>query len=380
MSISRRRLLKNSALSAVSAPLFLAWQGTAAAAQTGHQPPASIDFSMGFPGDAVLLNRNENPLGPSPAAVAAANEGVSHAYRYADPILLRRLLSEHHELDQEFILVGTGSGELLNLQAIAFARDGNVISTRQSYTSPALYAGKLGAQIKWVDLQFENRHRYDFDALIAAVDKDTRVFCLVSPNNPTGERVGYEQLRRIADALPPRVLFLIDEAYIQFEANGRTGIDLLYEGYRNVLVTRTFSKAYALAGLRIGYGLGHPDIMKEIAKYGCGPTSTNMAGFGAAVAALDDSGHLDRSRNFLKKSREFYQQQCRSLGIDLVAGSAPFALLDLGSRAKSVHQQLRERHIFVRHGSDWGLPNHLRVSYGRAPENQAFFNALRQLV
>jgi histidinol-phosphate aminotransferase len=173
---------------------------------------------------------------------------------------------------------------------------------------------------------------------------------------------------------------LVPEAYVHFQAEGKTGIDLVKEGYNNVLVTRTFSKAYALAGLRCGYGIGHPDIMKKISKFGCGPTSANMAGFGAAIASLNDHEHLARSRKFVSDSRAFYEKNFKELGIPFVSGPPIFILAEFGNRTTAIRDVLRAKNIFVRDGVEWGLPNHIRISYGREEENRAFFREIINLI
>ena len=167
---------------------------------------------------------------------------------------------------------------------------------------------------------------------------------------------------------------------MHFQPEGKTGIELVKDGYNNVLVTRTFSKAYALAGLRCGYGVGHPDIMQKIANFGCGPTSTNMAGFGAAIASLKDHDHLERSRKFVSESRGFYEQKFREIGIPYSSGPPIFILAELGPRTAAIRNELRKKHIFVRDGVEWGMPNHIRISYGREAENQAFFRELKNLL
>ena len=376
MTLSRREFLTRSTLCAASAPILLGLNIDYCEAAPG----SAIDWSMGFPSDAVLLNRNENPIGPSPLAIEAAQKGIPKSFRYADPNHMRSLLAEHHGIAKDYILVGTGSGELLKLAPLAFARDGNVVSTLESYRQTPSFAEKLGSTVKWVKLLKDDNYAYDIKGLINAVDAATRLLFVVTPNNPTGTILSYDDLRTIADALPKQVLFVIDEAYVHFQPEGKTGIDLVKEGYGNVLITRTFSKAYALAGLRCGYGVGHPDIMKKIAKFGCGPTSTNMAGFGAAIASLKDHAHVERSRKFVSESRGFYEKKFRGLGIPYVSGPPIFILAEFGNRTTVIGDELRKKHIFVRDGVEWGMPNHIRISYGLEAENQAFFRELKNLL
>ena len=376
MALSRRGFLTHSTVSAASVPFLLGLGMDYCDAS----PSSAIDWSMGFPKDAVLLNRNENPIGPSPLAIEAANKGIPRSFRYADPDHIRTLLAEHHGIDKGYLLVGTGSGELLKLAPLAFAREGNVVSTLESYRQTPRFAEKLGSEVKWVNLLKENNYAYDIDGLLGAVDANTKLLFAVTPNNPTGTTLSYKELQKLAEGLPKHVLLVIDEAYIHFQADGKTAIDLVKEGHRNVLATRTFSKAYALAGLRCGYGVGHPDIMKKIAQFGCGPTSTNMAGFGAAIASLEDQAHLERSRNFAHKGRAYYEKNFRELGISYVSGPPIFILAELGKRTTAIRDELRNRKIFVRDGVEWALPDHLRISYGHERENQAFFRELKKLI
>jgi len=377
MTISRRQLLGRFALTTAAVPLLLHLDTEYAEAAA----PNTVDWSMGFPPGAVLLNRNENPLGPSPKALECAREGIPLSFRYADPDLIRSRLAQLHGIDKDWILVGTGSGELLSLAPLVFAREGNVVCPLEAFRSLANDAEKLGTPVKWVKLDAERNYAYDVDGLLAAIDRDTRILFLVTPNNPTGTTLSLDELQRIADTVPPEVLVIIDEAYVQFQPDGPTGIDLLKTGkYRNVLVTRTFSKAYGLAGLRIGYGIGHPDIMTKIARFGCGPTSTNTAGFGAAIGAIEDQAHVQRSRAFVQSTRAYYEQECKNLGVRFVSGHGIFILVELGDRASAISAELQKRNIFVRTGDEWALPQYLRVSYGLEEQNRAFFAALRELL
>jgi histidinol-phosphate aminotransferase len=146
-------------------------------------------------------------------------------------------------------------------------------------------------------------------------------------------------------------------------------------------VTRTFSKAHALAGLRCGYGIGHPDILKEIMKFGCGAGSINMAVFGAVEGSLEDPAHIERARTHMREVHTYYEQQCKKQGLEIVAGPTSFALIGVGEgNGKTVQTELRNRKIFINDGAHWHLPGFIRVSYGRDNENQTFFNELTSLM
>jgi histidinol-phosphate aminotransferase len=376
MSLSRRQFLSNSSLAIAGVPVL-----TGLGMDYCHAAmPDDIDWSMGFPADAVLLNRNENPIGPSPMAIEAARKGIPRAFRYADPNWIRSLLAEHYQMDKQSILVGTGSGELLKIAPLAFATDGNVISTLESYRSVAVNSERFGSTVKWINLIKEKNYAYDIQGMLDAVDAETRILFAVTPNNPTGLSLSYEELKTIAEGLPKHVLFIIDEAYIDIAPPLKSGVDLVREGYANVLVTRTFSKAYALAGLRCGYGLGHPDLMKILSRYGCGPTSTNMAGFGAMAASLADKAHLQRSRDFAKKTRALFEKNFRALDIPYLSGPTLFIMAEFGDRVAAINTELRKKKIFVRPGGEWAMPEHIRVSYGHEHEVMAFFTALKNIL
>lgn len=383
MSISRRRFLASTSASALAAPVLLNGRIDAAGAGAPAAADGQFDLTMGFPEGALRLGFNENPLGPSQKAIAGAIAAIPGSYRYALSWELRPLIAQHHAVDKDWVLIGNGSTEVLTLIPAAFARDNNanVVAALETWDEMLAVAENLGTRVKRIRLLKDKGYAYDVDGMLAAVDADTRVFMIISPNNPTGSTLDYSQLKEIADALPKKVLLVIDQAYADYLPDGKTGIDLVREGHRNVLVTRTFSKAHAMAGLRCGYGIAHPDILKEIAKFGCGPGSTNMAVFGAVEGSLRDPAHIERSRAWVRSSHQWYQQQCARSGMELVAGPSPFALIAVGAaRGKAVQNALRARKIFINDGARWHLPDYIRVSYGLEKENQTFFSELTALM
>jgi histidinol-phosphate aminotransferase len=377
MNYSRRRFLRNSALSATAIPIALSAGSDYCEAAT----KSAFDLSMGFPDDAIRLCWNENTLGPSPKAIEGAMAGVPLSYRYALGGKLAPHVAEYHGIDKDWVLMGTGSSELLRIAPIAYARDGgNVVGALETWGGLLTVADNLGVDVRRIPLKKDEGYAYDIDGMLAAIDSDTRLFVLVTPNNPTGTTLSYAEIKHIADSLPKDVLFVLDQAYVDYQDSRHSGADLVKEGYSNVLVTQTFSKSFALAGMRCGYGLAHPDILKEIRKYGCGPGSINMAGFGAALGSLDDPEHASRSRAYVRETRKYYEHQFADLGLTAVSGPPPFMLVELGERSKPVFDELERRHIFTTHGSSWHLPDYIRVSYGREHENQAFFAAMKAIL
>jgi histidinol-phosphate aminotransferase len=378
MNLSRRRFLRDSSAGAAALPLLLAADIDYCAAAEA----SDVDLSMGFVEGAIRLNWNENVLGPSVQAIAGAKRGLADSYRYALGGLLTPLLAEYHDIDKDWILMGTGSTELQRLApATHLTEGGNVVSSVQTWAGGLRVAEQMGISVRKIDLIEDQGFAYDIDGLLAAVDADTQMFLMVSPNNPTGTSLSYTELKRIADALPKSVLFVIDEAYVDYLPDGwGSGLDLIKEGYERVLVTRTFSKAHGMAGLRCGYGIGHPDILKTITKFGCGPASTNIVAFGAVQGALNDLEHARKTRAYIEKTRKYYQQQCSKLGLKTVSGPSPFMLIKMGEQTARIHQELETQKIMVGNGKSWNVGDYLRISYGRESENLAFFQALAKLL
>jgi len=377
MSLSRRQFLKSSAVTAAATPMLVAGGVDYCEAASG----SPVDLSMGFPPGAVRLNYNENTLGPSPQAIEGAVAGARQGNRYALSPLLPPHIGEYHDIDADWVLMGTGSSELLRLTPVAFARHGgNVVSGLETWGGLLTVADNLGLDVRRIPLRKDEGYAFDIERMLDAVDSETRMFMVVTPNNPTGATLSGADIRTVADALPEDVLFVLDQAYIDYTDEGGSGLALLKEGYRNVLVTQTFSKAFALAGLRCGYGLAHPDVLAEIKKFGTGPASINIAGFGAVLGSLDDPAHAIRSREYVKKTRAYYEDQFADLGLDTVSGPPPFMLFEAGARSQAIYDALRERKIFITHGKTWNLPDYLRVSYGTPDENEAFFTALADII
>lgn len=378
MELSRRQFFKKSSASALAVPLLAALDVDPCEAATN----TNFDLSMGNPEGAIRLNFNENALGPSPLAIEGAKAGLEQGCRYALGGLLKPLIAGHHGVDPDWILMGTGSTELQRLTPISHLRDGgNVVSGYETWGGGLVVADNLGATVKRIPLVQENGYSFDIDAMMDAVDEETKIFLIVSPNNPTGATAPYEDLKKFADNLPKGVLFVIDEAYADYLPDDwKTGVDLIKEGYQNVLVSRTFSKAHAMAGLRSGYGIAHPDILEKIAKFGCGPASTSIVVFGAVQGALNDMEHARRSRRHVHGCRLYYQEQADSLGIKTVSDVPPFILFEFGDRCQFIFDELRRRNILISRGSSWNLPNHLRISYGLSEENEIFFKVLKEIL
>jgi len=377
MSISRRNFLRNSVAAAAAVP-FLEHISFdyCHAAETGTTH--LVDFKLGYPIGAIRLNLNENPFGPSAMAVQAVKKGLSEANRYViPPTQLRKALADLHDVDEKMIRLGTGSGEILSAVPLAYLRDGgNLVTTLETYRVTPRTAEKIGAKVKWIKLRPD--WSYDVNGLLGAVDSETKILYMVNPNNPTGTTLNYDELESIADALPKDVLFFIDEAYVHFLPDGKNGVDLFKSGHDNVFITRTFSKVYGLAGLRIGYGVGHPDVINKVA--GSMFTMMNTAGFGGAIAALHDHAHIEKFLAHAKKCRSFYKKELSALDLKYIIGNSPLLMVEVGQDSKTFAEKMAKENVFIRKGEDWDMPTHVRISFGLDDQNKAAIGALKKLL
>lgn len=374
--ITRRNFLGGTLGSVAATPLFF---------QTARETLAAPYISANRD-HAVRLNMNENPFGPSPRAMLAVMKNLwrSNFHLYPTIEKLYSALMQHNGITKDMIILGTGSWEILRISPLAyFENGGNVVSTRQTCKLPLDYAERLGLIIKKVDhtIDPQGHWQYNIEGLLDAVDSRTRLLYLVNPNNPTGAWLDYQQLKYIADSLPPGVLFLIDEAYIQFLGNvQKNGIDLIKEGYKNVLVTRTFSKVYGLAGLRVGYGVSHPDVIKRLQEFPIDFKSINTSGFYGAIAALKDTWFVSKSIRQAQKTLSFYKERLSVLGLPYIIGVGPFVMVNVYTDADMIVEKMAKKNILVTGGKDWEMPTYIRISYGTDADNLRAIYALRHVV
>jgi histidinol-phosphate aminotransferase len=290
-------------------------------------------------------------------------------------MLLRQRLAKKLRVDPSWLIFGNGSDELLVLALRAFVEPGDeVIVAEPTFLIYALQARVCGASVRAVPLKDD---RYDLSAMKAAVTSQTKLIFIANPDNPTGTYVTSWELEAFLSGLPPQVLVLIDEAYHEFVTARDYPRALAHVADKPVLVTRSFSKAYGLAGLRIGYGIAAPGIIAALEAVR-EPFNVNSLAQAAAVGALDDTGYLARSRRLLEQGRRYLTAELDALGIDYLDGVANFFLLKVGPKAPQVAEALLHRGLIVREMSAWKLPGCIRVTFGTMTENRAFIRALKQ--
>ncbi len=322
---------------------------------------------------------NENPLGPSPAAKTAMTESVDLAHRYPDwyADILASDLASHHSVSSGQVIVGCGATEILRLAALAFvAPGGNVVCPYPSYGQFASDAQFLGATTRYSSLDAD--HGVDLDDTAALVDSGTSAVCITNPNNPTATVLPASDVSDFVDSLPSGVVVVIDEAYHDYvhDTSYGSAIDLVRQG-RNVVVARTFSKVFGLAGARIGYAIGNSSRISEMSGWRIWGTVSRMSQ-DAARAALEDAQHISDTVSLNDQAKTYCFDNFNQMGLEYIPSETNFFMVDCGRSASGVSSQLSGRGIQVRTG--WGMPNHLRVSTGTMEEMESFITALRDIL
>lgn len=324
----------------------------------------------------IPLHYNENPLGPGPAARAAIVASIGEGWRYADGEHAERLvaaIAAHERVAPERIAIGAGSGELLHILALGWAARGSVTCAWPTYGQLMGYAEKLGATVRRVPLDAGLRH--DAAAIDAATPPGTSLVCLCNPNNPTGTVLPGAALRGLCLTLAGRALVVVDEAYMDFVEPGVTEsmVDLA-RGDAAVVVLRTFSKLHGMAGLRVGYAVGRPDIIERMRSLEM--TSPNLPGVVAATASLGDREFIARSRDSVMADRRRVSAVCRELGMECSDSQGNFVFVRTGMPATEFRDRMRALGIEVGRPfpplTDWS-----RISLGRPEDNTALIAALR---
>lgn len=327
--------------------------------------------------DVVKLASNENPLGPSVMAIEAVREAarVGHIYPESSARVLRHSLSQHLRLPEDWIMVGNGSDELLRLLAGSFVHTGDrALVPGCSFPNYRAVTELFGGVAEEIPLKNETMDL----ARMAALAPGARFVFLCSPNNPTGAVFGEDGFRAFMAAVPPETLVVVDQAYYEFDDSSFDMRPYLQQ-YPNLIVTRTFSKAYGLAGLRVGYGMARPDIWKPCYQVR-EPFSTGTLGQVAALAALHDAGHLAATVANNSEGRAFLVSLCDELGLTYIPSQANFLMIDMGKLVQPVFEGLLRQGVIVRPGTGFGRPTWIRVTVGTPPENQRFAAALKAVL
>jgi histidinol-phosphate aminotransferase len=330
----------------------------------------------------VKLASNENALGPSPRALEAIQTFAAKMHLYPDAASfdLRCAVAERLRVSPENIVFGNGSDDIIHLLGVTFLRPGEeVIQGDPSFVRYEAAATLNNAPCHLVPLTADWTH--DLDAMADKVNANTRLLFIANPNNPTGTIVTRAALERFLDRIPPRVIVVLDEAYFEYaEAvpDYPQGVDYVREG-RNVVVLRTFSKAYGLAGLRIGFGVMRPEMAEWINRTR-EPFNVNYMAQAAAQAALEDTDHVARTVAMNHEGKQAFYAAFSEMQLPFTPTYGNFVWVDVRRDCREVFQALLRRGVITRTGDIFGAPTHLRVTIGTTEENARFLTALREIL
>lgn len=359
--ISRRILMQGSTGAAALSALPIAAQG--AADQNGVRT-------------LIRLHLNENPHGPSDRAKQAMRAALDDGWAYdnEDALALRRVIAAKEGLKPENIFICEGSTELLKVAALLYAGNGkDMVAGLPTFLAMPQYASRNGGQVKWANL--DAAHRLDLNAMEALVGSATGAVYICNPNNPTGTVVDSGRLRSFVESVSKRALVVVDEAYIDLadDPDRTTMVDQVKLG-RNVLISRTFSKIHGLAGLRVGYGLGRPDVIRRLEEMRV--SVPNRMGLKAAMASYQDSEFLDYSRSMVRGCVTYTCEFLKSMQLPYIPTEANFVMFDTGGSSVDFALALRAKSIYVQPMTE-PFNTWARVSMGRLEHMEAFAVAAR---
>lgn len=366
---SRRGFLGAAAASAAAA----LWPGGGATALASPGARALRDDYVG------RLCYNENPLGPSPLALAAMAASLELGHRYSDWMAesLRLELAQLHDVSPSWTIAGCGGTEMLNLCARVYAEPGkNVICPNPSYSQFPGDAAFYGAEVRYAAL--DSNHRVDLVRIAQLIDADTTAICITNANNPTATVLPAASIASFVDELPSGVVLILDEAYHEYTHDPAyaSAMDLV-RAEKPVVVIRTFSKIFGLAGMRIGYLVAAPPLIGPIAALQTWGT-VSRAGIDGGIAALGDAQHVTDTVALNDQAKAYCFPQLTAMGLEYIPSETNFFMVDVGQPAGPVASELAQRGILVRTG--WGMPNHLRVSTGTMDDMEAFVTALQEIL
>jgi len=342
------------------------------------KPIEELEREWGITGT-IKLASNENPLGPSPKAVEAMQKSLLQLHRYPDGsgYYLRQRLSEKTGVPFEGLVLGNGTNEILEMVVRAFmgAGDEAVISL-PAFLMYSQLVQSVGGKINQVELNFMS---LDLEAMAGAITPKTKIIFINNPNNPTGTAISKSEFDLFLKSVPTRVIIVLDEAYIEFvqDADTPQGIGYL-EAHPNLVVLRTFSKLYGLAGIRIGYGMTHPRVASYMNRVRQ-PFNVNSLALTGALAALDDVEFIERTKCLVKEGLRYFYDQLDDLRLEYVKTQANFILVKVG-QARKVYEDMLKLGVIIRCMDSYSLDEYVRINVGQPHENERCIESLRKVL
>ena len=327
------------------------------------------------------LASNENSLGPSPKAIEAMAKSLSGLHRYPDisGFELRTKLANRFNIKIENVIIGGGSeGIMSTIMRTFLLSDDEIVSAANSFIGFRVLANASGRKIHWVPMK---NYRYDLEAMAEKGTDYTKIIYIANPDNPTGTYITREEFEEFYVHVPERVLIILDEAYYEFAQSRDNYPDSMTYRYDNIITLRTFSKAYGLAGLRIGYGFAHDELIRNLMKVK-EPFSPSLIAHTAGSAAMDDIKFLEKTLAINNDGYIFLQKELTSLGIETIPSVANFltSIWETNTQALDITQSLLKKGVIVRNLKAFGWPNCIRISIGTADENGRFIDAIKSIL
>lgn len=329
------------------------------------------------PHQIVKLASNENPLGPSPRALEAMQRALAEVHRYPDGgcFHLRKAVAAQLEVAPDHLIFGNGSNEIIEFVGHAFLGPGlESVTSVNAFIAYKLLTKLLGGQeVEVADRDFH----FDLDALLAAITPRTRVVFIANPNNPTGTLVSQEAIDHFMERLPTDILAVFDEAYFEYLDDPPDTLQFVRQG-RNVIVLRTFSKIHGLAGVRLGYGVARPELIRVLQK-AREPFNVSNLAQAAGLASLADRAHQQKTKRLTDEGRQFFEKEFAAMQLPFLPSVANFVLVKVGD-GKAIFQKLLRHGVIVRALIGYQLPEWLRISIGTMEENRRCLAALREVL
>lgn len=343
------------------------------------KPLEALEREYGI-GDSIKLASNENPLGPSPMAVKAIQGAVGNLHRYPDGggYVLIHKISEYLDLPPQNIILGNGSDEIIGMLTHALIQPGDeaVIPSPSflMYDISVRSAGGVPLSVPLKSLAI------DLERVIDRITRHTRMIFLCNPNNPTGTIIYKKEFERFLDKIPPQILVVVDEAYIEFVQDNECAVSMDYiDNDRPLVALRTFSKAYGLAGLRVGYGVMPEEIVQLLNRIRM-PFNVNSLALIGATAAIDDQGFIERVVRVVHDELAFLQAALDNLGITYFPTQTNFFMIDVKKDADIVFEKMLRQGVIVRSMKSYGYPNYIRINAGIHKESVRFVEALEKIL
>jgi histidinol-phosphate aminotransferase len=343
------------------------------------KPIEEVERELGI-SNIIKMASNENALGPSPSALKAMQAALEGVAQYPDGncYRLRLAVADHCGVDPEMLIFGNGSDDIIHMIGLTFLDgtdecvQGDVTFSQYEACAVLNDCGCLSAPMK--------NFTFDVDAMLEMINERTKLVFIANPNNPTGTMITHDEVEKLLDRMSDRALLVLDEAYYEYveSDNYPRAIEWVKEG-RNVIVLRTFSKVYALAGLRVGYGIARPDIIKYIERVR-EPFNVNSVAMEGAIASLEDTSQVDRSRALNSAGKKYFYAEFDKMGLKYSLSEANFVWVDVARDSVQVFKDLLQRGVIIRTGDIFGAPTHIRVTMGTQEQNERFIQALREVL